>query len=189
METNKTVSSGKFTIEIITGSFLYGSLIIILYELIKNYIMKKFEIDSLTMKFIITISFEAVIMFVIWKMGILYASQRFRIERSEVDSVIRNLIITTGIVSMILVSSNFIKLDREMTNLLDTNQIIEKICKEKNIKLNSQEIKEAESIFQKEIENQKKQLYIKFFIFRVLELIINLMVVLMQKKSLKEISI
>ena len=186
MEINRNVESGALTVEIIKGVFVYGNIIIVLYIVFRAFILENIGNNSFIVKSIISIIVQGITIFLIWRAGIEFAANRVRIDRKDVNDVIRNLVIITGVFSFIIVSINLVKLDENFNKKMNANQFMDNFYENSNTIYNGEQKKQLENFVQEEIDKNKIQVFTQYTVFHIIELIVNLTAVILQKRRLVE---
>ena len=184
MDNKKVASVRTITGELIGGFILYGIPFSILYMVIRNWISNIISSESLIISVMISIVLQGVVAYCIWKCSITTTFKKRAINKNDVSTVIKNLVIFTFILCLFSAIMNFSevnrKLDRNTNEILQFSEIYRNNEKQKNQYLEKKE---------KSIAQTKNKLYTYLLILEVGLLIVYLGVAFLQKKSILKYSV
>ena len=120
MENKQIATVRKITGELIGGFILYGIVFGILYDILYNSIANKIS-ENYILLAIIAIILQGIIGFCIWRCSIATTFRNRLIEKNNVKTVMKNLIIFTVIICILTAIINFSKVNQTVEEAINSN--------------------------------------------------------------------
>lgn len=184
MENKEIANIRTITGELIGGFILYGIPFAVLYSIIFGLISKVIPSESLIITAIVAIILQGFSAFFVWKCSIATTFRKRSIDRNDVPSVMKNLLIFTVILCFISALINFSEVNQKIDKTINSNislQLSESYMKKI---YNEQQITQYQAEKDKVIGEAKTKLYTYLAVLEIGLLAVYLGVVPLQKKSI-----
>ena len=184
MENKEVATVRTITGELIGGFILYGILFTILYSSIYNLILKRILSESLVITAIIAIILQGLCAFLTWKCSISTTFRKRAIDRNDVPTVMKNLMIFTVILCFISALINFSEVNQKINETINLNsslQLSENVMK---YMYNDEQMAQYQAEKEKVINETKTKLYTYLAILEIGLTVVYLGVVPLQKNSI-----
>lgn len=155
MENRKVTTAGKITQELIVGWLIWKIVFGLIYSLIFRVI--NLITSSLVLKAILSIILQGIITYIVWKISIKSAFKNKTIDTSEIGTIMRNLIIFTIAIFVIIGAFNFYTVNKTVDQFVSSNprvQFSEKLMSTYSTK---EELDKYEKEKEKIINDAKKE--------------------------------
>lgn len=182
MEDKEVATVRTITGELIGGFLLYGIVFSILYSIVYAAISNRISSDSLILTAIIAIILQAITVFCIWRCSIATTFRKKAIDRNDVKTVMKNLIIFTVIICLITALINFLKVNEKIEKSIQSNLMLSEIFMK--YKYNADEKAKYQAEKDKVISEAKTKIYTYLGILEIGLLAVYLGVVPLQKKAI-----
>lgn len=168
--------------ELIGGFILYGIVFGILYSVIYSAISKIFSTDSLIPTAIISILLQGITAFCTWRCTIATTFRKRLIDRNDVQTVMKNLMIFTVILCFISGFMNYSNVNEKLDEVINSNASL--MLSESYMKYlyDADEIAQYQAEKEKVISETKTKLYTYLAVLEIGLLAVYLGVVPLQKK-------
>lgn len=183
MENKQIATVRKITGELIGGFILYGIVFGILYDILYNSIANKIS-ENYILLAIIAIILQGIIGFLIWRCSIATTFRNRLIEKNNVKTVMKNLIIFTVIICILTAIINFSKVNQTVEEAINSNAQIALAEKYMKYIYDEDEIAIYEIEKEKIINETKTKLYTYLAILEIGLTAIYLGIVPLQKKAI-----
>lgn len=177
LENKEIATIRTITGELIGGFLLYGIPFAILYSIIYGLISNVIPSDSLILLAIIAIILQGLTVILIWKCSIATTFRKRAIARSDVPTVIRNLIIFTIILCLLNGIINFSRINSELDEIMNSSSFINYIYE-------NEELSQYQEEIEKTFDEAKTKSYTYLAVLEVGLLIVYLGAVPLQKNSI-----
>ena len=184
MENKEVATVRTITGELIGGFILYGIPFAILYSIIYALISKVIPSESLVMTVIIAIILQGLGAFLVWKCSIATTFRKRSIDRNDVPTVMKNLMIFTVIFCFISAIMNFSEVNQKIDKTINSNasgQLSENFMK---YMYDDEQIAQYQAEKEKAIDEAKTKLYTYLAVLEIGLLAVYLCVVPLQKNSI-----
>lgn len=179
---NKQIATVRtITGELIGGFLLYGIAFSILYNIAYSAILNRISSDSLILTAIITIILQGITVFCIWRCSIATTFKKRAIDRNDIKTVMKNLIIFTLIICFITALLNFTEVNKKLAIQSSDLMFSETFVK---YKYNAVEMAKYQTEKEKIISKTKTKLYTYLGVLEIGLLAVYLGVVPLQKKAI-----
>lgn len=183
MENKETATVRTITGELIGGFILYGIVFGILYSFIYASISKMVSSDSLILIAVIAIILQGIAAFCVWRCSIATTFRKRSIDRNDVPTVMKNLLIFTVIFCFISALMNFSEVNEKIDKTINFNgslQFTESFMKN----MYNDEMAQYQAEKEKVINETKTKLYTYLAVLEIGLLVVYLGVVPLQKNSI-----
>lgn len=184
MENKEIATVGKITGELIGGFFLYGILFAILYNIVYSFIVLSLSSASKLLIASIAIILQGLAVFCIWRCSISTTFKKRAIDRNDVSTVIRNLLIFTVIVCIINGFFNFYDAHKKFDKAISSNTSLTMLDQFADSLYSTDQKAQYQAEKEKALNEAKSELTTYIIILEVGLLIVYLGVVPLQKKSI-----
>ena len=184
MEDKQVATVRTITGELIGGYILYGIAFSILYSIIYSTISKMFSSDSLIPTAIIAIILQGITSFCIWRCSIATTFRKRLIDRNNVQTVMKNLMIFTVILCIISGLMNYSNVNKQLDKTINSNTSL--MLSETYMKYlyDDEELAQYQAEKEKVISETKTKLYTYLTVLEIGLLAVYLGVVPLQKKAI-----
>lgn len=187
---NKEISSvRKITGELIVGCIFYGIIFGIVYSIIYSIISDIMLEKSLILTALIAIILQGITMFVICRCSIASTFKKRLIERSNVKTVMRNLMIFTVIICIISGAMNFANVEKTVEESINSNISLKISENYMKYIYDEDEIAEYEATKEKVISETKTKMYSYLAVLEIGLLGVYVLAVLLQKRAILKYSV
>ena len=187
MENKQIATVRKITGELIGGFILYGLVFGILYNIlysITEWLKQHRDIENYIVIDIITIILQGIIGFLIWRCSIATTFRNRLIEKDNVKTVIKNLMIFTVIICILTAIINISKVNQTVEEAINSNAQIALAEKYMKYIYDEDEIAIYEIEKEKIINETKTKLYTYLAILEIGLTAVYLGIVPLQKKAI-----
>ena len=184
MENKEIATIRTITGELIGGFILYGIPFAILYSIIFGLISKVIPSESLIITAIVAIILQGLSAFFIWKCSIAATFRKRSIDRNDVPTVIRNLLIFTVILCFISALMNFSDVNQRIDKTINSNASLQLSESFMKYMYDDQQIAQYQAEKEEAISEAKTKLYTYLAVLEIGLLVVYLGVVPLQKKSI-----
>lgn len=182
MENKEVATVRKITGELIGGFLLYGIAFGILYNIVYAAISNRISSDSLILTAIIAIILQGIAVFCVWRCSIATTFRKRVINRNDVKTVMRNLIIFTVIICFITTLMNFLEVNEKVDKTIQSDLMLSEFFMK--YEYDFDEIAKYQGEIEKAISEVKTKLYTYLGVLEIGLLAVYLGVVLLQKKAI-----
>lgn len=184
LEDKQVATVRTITGELIGGYILYGILFGILYSVIYSLISKMFSADSLIPTAIIAIILQGITTFCIWRCSIATTFRKRLIDRNDVQTVMKNLMIFTVIWCILSGLMNYSNVNEQIDQKINSNATL--MLSETYMKYlyDDEEIAQYQAEKEKFISEAKTKLYTYLTVLEIGLIAIYLGAVPLQKKAI-----
>lgn len=184
MENKEIATVRKITGELIGGFFLYGILFGILYNIVYSFIVLALPSASKLLIAFIAIILQGLAVFCIWRCSISTTFKKRAIDRNDVSTVIRNLLIFTVIVCIISGFFNFYDANKKFDETISSSAELQIHDHFANSLYSKNQKAQYEAEKEKALNEAKAELTTYLIVLEIGLLIVYLGVVPLQKKSI-----
>ena len=182
---NKEVATVRtITGELIGGFILYGLVFGILYSFIYSAIINRIPEDSSILTAIIAIILQGITVFCVWRCSIATTFRKRLIEKDDVKTVMKNLIIFTVIISFLTAMINFAQVNETVENEINSKLTVSEMYMKYLYDYDDDEIAQYDEKKKKIISETKSRLYTYLAVLEIGLLAVYLGVVPLQKKAI-----
>lgn len=182
MEDKQIATVRTITGELIGGFLLYGIVFGILYSTVYSAISNRISSDSLILTAIIAIILQGIIVFFVWRCSIATTFRKRAIDRNDVKTVMKNLMIFTVIICFITALMNFTEVNNKIDKAIQSNLMLSETFMKYNY--NANEIAKYQTEKEKIISETKTKLYTYLGVLEIGLLAVYLGVIPLQKKAI-----
>jgi len=163
LETKQVANVRTITGELIGGFILYAIPFGILYHILFSVISNRFSSNSLIALVILSIILKGISVFCIWRCSIATTFRKRLIDKKDIQTVMKNLIIFTAILCMITTLVNF----SDINNKLFAYSSMMSPTSYTNYSYTVDGIAEYQAAKEKFINEAKKELYMHLVILEI----------------------
>ncbi len=182
LESKQVATVRTITGELIGGFLLYGIVFGILYSFVYAAISNRISSDSLILTAIIAIILQGITVFCVWRCSIATTFRKRAIDRNDVKTVMKNLIIFTVIICFITALMNFSEVNEKVDKAIQSDLMLSETFMKYNY--NTNEIAKYQAEKEKVISETKTKLYTYLGVLEIGLLAVYLGVVPLQKKAI-----
>lgn len=189
MDNRQVISSKSFSGELIGRFILFTILFSIIWSLLSSIILNRIPEDSVVLKAIVAIIFQGIFLFLSWRFSISSAFKKKTINKHDVNTVFKYILIFTIIIYCISLIANFINVRKTAEEAVNSDTYI--VLIDTYIKYHPDDEKVAEYKQQKEelINKVSNLTYTYLLISEIGLLIVYLISTILQKKSIAKFSV
>lgn len=184
MENKETATVRTITGELIGGFILYGIVFSILYSFIYASISKMVSSDSLILIAVIAIILQGIAAFCVWRCSIATTFRKRSIDRNDVPTVMKNLLIFTVIFCFISALMNFSEVNETLDKTINSNASLQLSENFMKYMYDDDEMAQYQAEKEKVISETKTKLYTYLAVLEIGLLVVYLGVVPLQKNSI-----
>ena len=189
LEDKQVATVRKITSELIWGYILYGILWGILYSIIYSLLSKLFSADLLIPKAIIAILLQGITTFAIWRCSINATFKKRLIDRNDVQTVIKNLMIFTVILLFINGGRVYLEVNEQIEKEINSNTTLRISETYMKYLYDDDKIAEYQAEKEKIISEVKTKVYTYLTVLEIGLIVVYLGAVSLQKKEILKYSV
>lgn len=189
MEDKEVATIRTITGELIGGFIIYSIIFEILNNFIISFISNIIPSDSIFVAAIIVIVLQCLSVSLIWKFSIATVFRKRAIDKNDVSTVMKNLMIFIIIVCVFSVATNFAEVDQNIDDAINSNASLRLSENMMKYMYTKEEIAQYQAEKEKKIKEIKCEQYTYLAILETGFIIVYLGVLPLQKKSILKHSV
>lgn len=184
MGEQKVETAKSLTGELLGGFILFDIIFGLVLTIIKTLIVKSIDTESMIVLGLITIIFQAILLFIIWEAALAFTFRKKSIAYGEVPFLARNMMIIAVVFSFFGAINSFININEQVEKIVNENPQVRLSEIYMNKLYSDEQIEEYKVQKQQKIQEVKHKLYLYFFGLHVILLFVYMGITALQKKQI-----